>query len=109
MLETIERLYDEIHGPKLTPYELIENVKLPNYISVDFSKDNENNIIAYTKCLLEDGNNASFIYVFNNENKLISLKSIVHGVEEEIYNRKLEIEKFYLLSSQSFKPTVKAI
>lgn len=109
MLETIERLYDEIHGPKLTPYELIENVKLPNYISVDFSKDSENNIIACTKCLLKDGNNAIFTYVFNKENKLISLKSIVHEVEEEVYNRKSEIEKFYLLASQSLKPSVKAI
>ncbi|MES1043188.1 hypothetical protein FOA22_01510 [Heyndrickxia oleronia] len=109
MLETIERLYDEIHGPKLTPYELIENVKLPNYISVDFSKDSENNIIAYTKCLLEDGNKSVFTYTFNTDNKLISLKSMVCGVEEEIYNRKEEIEKFYLLASQSIKPSLKAI
>lgn len=109
MLENIERLYDEIHGPKLTPYELIENVKLPNYISVDFSKDSENNIIAYTKCLLEDGNNGVFTYAFDKDNKLISLKSMVCGVEDEIYNRKEEIEKFYLLASQSIKPSLKAI
>lgn len=109
MLESIERLYDEIHGPKLTPYELIDNVKLPNYISVDFSKDSGNNIIAYAKCLLKDGNDAIFIYLFNRENKLISLKSIVCGVEEEVYNRKSEIEKFYMLASQSLKPSVKAI
>ncbi|MCR6850324.1 MULTISPECIES: hypothetical protein [Bacillus] len=109
MLETIERLYDEIHGPKLTPYELIENVKLPNYTSVDFSKDSENNIIAYTKCLLEDGSNAIFTYVFNKENKLMSLKCVVRGSEEEVYNRKIEIEKFYLLASQSLQPSLKAI
>lgn len=109
MLETIERLYDEIHGPKITPYELIDNVKLSNYISVDFSKDEDSNIIAYTKCLLEDGNNAIFIYVFNKDNKLMSLKSSVRGFEEEVYNRKSEIKKFYLLVTQSLKPSVKAI
>lgn len=37
---------------KLTPYELIENVKCPNYTSVAFSKDSKNNIIACTKYLL---------------------------------------------------------
>lgn len=109
MLETIERLYDEIHGPKISPYELIENVKLPNYISVNFSKDRDNNIIAYTKCLLEDGNNAVFTYAFDEDNKLISLKSLVHGVEEEIYNRKTEIEKFYLVASQLLKPNLNVI
>lgn len=108
MLETIERLYDEIHAPKLTPYELIENVKLPNYISVDFSKDNKNNIIAHTKCLLDDGNSAVFTYTFDKDNKLISLKSKILEVEEELYNRKTEIEKFYLETSQSFKPSLKA-
>lgn len=109
MLETIERLYDEMHGPKLTPYELLENVKLPNYVSVDFTKDNEDNIIAYTKCLLEDGTNAIFTYTFDRENKLINLKSMVCGIEEEIYNRKTEIEKFYIIASRTNKPLLKAI
>lgn len=109
MLETIELLYDEIHGPKLTPYELLENVKLPNYTSIDFSKDTENNIVAYTKCLLENGDNAIFTYIFSNDNKLLSLKSSISGIEEEIYNRKIEIEKFYRLASQSVKPSLKAI
>ncbi|GAB1804607.1 MULTISPECIES: hypothetical protein [Priestia] len=109
MSEKIKRLYDEMHAPKLTPYELIENLRLPNYSSVDFSKDSENNIIAYTKCVLEDGNNAMFKYIFDVENKLVSLTSIVHGVEEEVYNRKKEVEKFYLLASQSLIPSVEAI
>lgn len=109
MLETIERLYDEIQGPKLTPYELLENLKHPNYISVDFSKNRENNIIVYTKCLLEDGNSAIFTYLFDKDNKLVSLKSMVCGIEEEVYNRKVEIEKFYRIASQSLKPSLKAI
>jgi hypothetical protein len=109
MIETIERLYDEIHGPKLTPYELLENVKLPNYISVDFCKDSENNIVANTKCLLEDGNVAIFTYAFDMNNKLVSLKSTVYGVEEEIYNRKTEIEKYYYAASQTLRPSLKAI
>ncbi|WP_144593988.1 hypothetical protein [Priestia flexa] len=108
-MKNIELLYDEIHGPKLTPYELLENIKLPNYTSVDFSKNNENNIVAYTKCLLENGDSATFTYVFNNENKLLSLRSNVSGVEEEVYNRKNEIDKFYLLASEYLKPNLKAI
>ncbi|UOK56175.1 hypothetical protein MGI18_14155 [Bacillus sp. OVS6] len=109
MLNAIERLYDEIYGPKLTPYELIENVKLPNYISVDFCKDSENNIVAYTKCLLEDGSKALFTYSFDKDSKLVSLKSTVHGIDEEIYNRKTEIEKFNLSASRTIKPALKAI
>lgn len=109
MLKSIELLYDEIHGPKLTPYELLENIKLPNYTAVDFSRDNENNIVAYTKCLLESGDNAMFTYVFDNENKLISLRSNIKGVDEEIYNRKIEIEKIYSLTSESLRSNLKAI
>ncbi|MBM7605949.1 hypothetical protein JOC75_003977 [Metabacillus crassostreae] len=109
MIETIECLYDEIHGPKITPYELLENVKLPNYISVDFSTDSNNNIVAYTKCLLEHGDYVVFTYVFDKDNKLLSLKSTIYGIEDELYNRKTEIEKFYQLASQSLKPILKAI
>jgi len=109
MLETIERLYDEIHGPKLTPYELLENVKLPNYISVEFGKGSEDEIKAYTKCILEDGSTAVFIYTFDKANKLLSLKSKVNDIEEEIFNRKTEIERFYKANLKSLKPISKAI
>lgn len=109
MLENIERLYDEIHGPKVTPYELLENVKLPNYISVEFSKGSKNNIIAYTECLLDDGKIAVFTYVFDEYNKLLSLTSLVNGIKDEIFNRNVEIEKLYLVTSQSLKPISKVV
>jgi len=107
MYEKLERLYDEIYGPKLTPYELLDNVKLPHYISVDFKKEN-NFIQGITKCYIETGELAVFIYTFNQDNKLISLKSIINNIEEEIYNRELAIQQLYSKTIKDIKPQTNA-
>ncbi|GLY12675.1 hypothetical protein [Pseudobacillus badius] len=108
MKDIIERLYDEIYGPKLTPYELLKNVKLPNYISVDFKNEN-NFIIGTSKCHLPDGEIATFIYTFDNNDNLLSLISEVDSKTEELYNREKAIEKYYSLAQETIYPDTAVI
>lgn len=91
-LNIIEQLYDEIHSPKITPHDLLRNVKLDNYLSIDF-KYQDNFLIATSTCLV-DKKIATFTYSFQND-KLISLKSIYDGEENEVYNRDEEIQRYY--------------
>lgn len=97
-MNIIERLYDEIHGPKLTPFDLLENVKLPHYLSVDF-KSKGDLIIGTTKCSI-DNEIATFTYIFKDD-KLISLKSSFNEEEEEIYNREKAIKEYYVLTKKA--------
>ncbi|WP_340035038.1 hypothetical protein [Bacillus sp. FSL K6-0993] len=99
-MSIIEHLYDEIHGPKLTPYELLENVKLPNYISVDFKTENDF-IIGISKCKINKDEIATFTYFFNKENKLVRLTSNVNGENSEIYNREKAIKEYYTLAKKT--------
>ncbi|WP_339202490.1 hypothetical protein [Bacillus sp. FSL K6-1366] len=99
-MSIIEHLYDEIHGPKLTPYELLENVKLPNYISVDFKTENDF-IIGISKCKIDKDEIATFTYFFNKENKLVRLTSNVNGENSEIYNREKAIKEYYTLAKKT--------
>ncbi|CUB34887.1 hypothetical protein BN2127_JRS7_00505 [Bacillus subtilis] len=99
-MSIIEHLYDEIHGPKLTPYELLENVKLPNYISVDFKTENDF-IIGISKCKIDKDEIATFTYFFNKENKLVRLTSNVNGENSEIYNREKAIKEYYALAKKT--------
>lgn len=104
MNHLIEKLYDEIHGPKLTPYELLENMKLKNYLSVDFTKDKDF-LIGITKCYLPSGELAIFKYFFDTSNKLMKLISQVNGNEEELYNREKSIAEYYNLALATIYPS----
>ncbi|MGX9134006.1 hypothetical protein ACWV26_06450 [Rummeliibacillus sp. JY-2-4R] len=90
--EKFEMLYEEIYAPKLLPMDLLENLKLENYLDVNFHSEN-GAIIAITKCLLPSGYIANFRYKFV-DNKLISLVKISENeVSQVIYDRNHEILK----------------
>ncbi|TCT23348.1 hypothetical protein EDD68_10762 [Melghiribacillus thermohalophilus] len=94
MQKLIKKLYDELYSPKLTPEELLNNIKHDNYISVNFSRE-DGKIIGITKCYLKNGLLAEYKYVFDNEKKLIKLSSNICGEEEIIYDRDTAIKKIY--------------
>jgi predicted nucleic acid-binding protein len=98
MKDTISKIYDELYAPKLTPYELLDNAKLDNYVSVSFSTEN-GVLIGKTKCYITDNELAEFIYTFDQENKLMSLNFLQQGKKVEIYNRITEIKKLYTSSN----------
>ncbi|QDP40798.1 hypothetical protein [Radiobacillus deserti] len=88
----IDELYNAIYSPKLTPQELLGNLKMQNYTEVNFQKC-ENTLIGITKCVLDDGNNAEFKYTFNETNHLIQLESNIGNQSEILYDREVEIKK----------------
>ncbi|MEK4149026.1 hypothetical protein NST02_18345 [Robertmurraya sp. FSL W8-0741] len=92
--DIIERLFEELYAPKLTPFELLENARLSNYISVNFHSE-DNYLIGVTKCFLETGDQAEYIYTFNSENMLISINENIRNEIREIYNRYKEINGLY--------------
>ena len=48
----VKRIYDLLHSPVLTPYNLLENVKLDNYFYVNYYK-NEIGIVCEMKCTVK--------------------------------------------------------
>lgn len=88
----LNKLYAEMYEPKLLPQDLLENINLKNYISVNFSQRNEMTI-GNTKCYLSDGTIGEFVYTFN-ENKLIRLERLDKDeLTVILYDRQKEIDK----------------
>ena len=88
----INQLYTEMYEPKLLPQDLLDNLRLDNYISVDFLKNSEC-IQAVTKCYLPNGSVAEYLYTFNDL-KLLRLEDITTKISPIIiYDREQEILK----------------
>lgn len=93
----INQLYSEMYEPKLLPQDLLENLQLDNYISVDFFKKNEYTQ-AVTKCYLSNGSIAEYLYTFLDL-KLLRLEEvntdngsiILYDRQTEIANLKKEL------------------
>lgn len=101
--ELFEKLYEEVYSPKLTPKNLLDNMKLDNYHSVDFFKE-DGVIIAITKCDLPNGNQGEFKYIFKNE-KLIKLSQEFDNKPAiTLYDRENEINKL----RNELKATIKS-
>lgn len=87
----MSKLYAELYEPKLLPQDLLENLNLKNYISVNFSVRDELTI-GNTKCYLDDGSIGEFVYTFN-KNKLVRLEALHKNEHTIIYDRQAEIDK----------------
>lgn len=81
-------LYELEYSHIIFPAELIQNVKLPNYEYVNFTR-NEQGIIVETACILEDRSSVKFNYYFDQEDRLMKLIS-VDGINVEIIFDRIE-------------------
>lgn len=88
----LNQLYSEMYEPKLLPQDLLENLNLDNYISVNFTKSN-GNTKAITKCHLPNGRIAEYVYTFR-DSKLIRLEEMTSADNSIVlYDRETEIIK----------------
>lgn len=88
----LNQLYSEIYEPKLLPQDLLENLNLDNYISVNFTKSN-GNTKAITKCYLANGSIAEYVYTFR-DSKLFRLEEMTSDNSSIVlYDRENEIIK----------------
>ncbi|WP_284641220.1 hypothetical protein [Paenibacillus silviterrae] len=92
-METLlNKLYDEIYSPKITPYELVSNAKLDHYQYVNMYKESEG-LTVESSCLMGAGIYAKFVYKFDLNDKLLSLTSFYDGIEKVEYNRSIAIQE----------------
>ena len=81
----IKRIYDMLYSPVLTPYNLLENVKLPNYRYVKY----------YTNSIgiVAEGEEKAFYYQFDKKDYLQKIYYYDNSVEELIFDRQFAIEE----------------
>lgn len=88
MEDLINKIYEETYSPKLTPQNLLANLKLPNFNEINYKKEKDY-LVAYVSCYLEDTSLAEYRYYFK-EDLLYKLESEIEGVTEVIYDREIE-------------------
>lgn len=92
MDSAIENIYNLLHAPILTPYNLLENVKLDNYKYVNYSMDH-NGIVCEMKCMMEN-DEVVFHYHFDQRDYLEKVyMSEMEGVKRLVFERNTELEK----------------
>lgn len=88
----IKKIYDMLYSPILTPYNLLENVKLSNYKYVKYYK-NHIGVVAEMQCFLDDREEKVFYYQFDQNDYLQKIYYYDNGVEEYLFDRELAIEE----------------
>jgi hypothetical protein len=91
MENIIKRIYDLIYSPIITPYNLLENAKLDNYMYVNYYKG-DSGLISEMKCIFE-GEETIFYYHFDSEDKLQKVFMDQMGTKTLIFERTAEIEQ----------------
>lgn len=105
----IRKIYEMLHSPIVTPYNLLENAKLDNYSYVNYYKG-ENGLIAEMKCITEDNVNAIFFYHFDSEDNLMKIFMKTGSTKELVFDRNdelVDLKQDYLNKlSEKFKDQV---
>lgn len=86
-----KEIYDLTYLPLLTPYNLIDNLKLENYISVKYNKK-DNNIIAEIDCIIDD-RVITFYYEFDAENNLKLIYYYENNNKEYLFDRETMLKE----------------
>lgn len=85
----IDKLVKLITSPIVTPYNLVEFLKLENYKSLNFFKENSK-VIAKITFMSYDTIENSLYYVFNLDNELIEIYQIDNDEKVICFNREKE-------------------
>ena len=101
IVEDIKKLYDLFYSHILTPYNLLDNAKLPNYSYVNYYMG-ENGLIAEMECEREVAKKpVIFYYYFDKDDKLIEVYMEEDGDKNKLFDR--NTEKNYQLSKMLSK------
>lgn len=90
----IAKIYELLYSPIVTPYNLLDNVKLDNYKYVNYYKG-DTGLITEMKCIMDNNEEAVFYYYFDEYDKLMKVckeekqeRVIIFDREEEIKSTK---------------------
>lgn len=106
----VKRIYDLLYSPIITPYNLLENAKLPNYSYVNYYKG-ESGITCEMKCTVEQGVDAVFYYHFDLDDKLQKVYMEESSMKHLVFDRQTELagEKQKFKSRERKKVSKKAV
>lgn len=88
----INKLVELITSPIVTPYNLIEYLKLDNYKSINLYKE-ENSIVAKVTFISYDTIENSLFYLFNHNNELLEIYQLENANKVICFNRETEKNK----------------
>lgn len=88
-MKLFDRIYELTYLPLVTPSNLLDNMKLPNYKSINFLK-NSDNVVAEVECFV-DKKLMLFYYVFNEKDFLQQIYYLDHGEKEILFDRQDEL------------------
>lgn len=85
-------IYELEYSHLILPINLMENAKLNNYKYVKFYKD-DMNLMVEMQCVCLDNIERVFTYIFDKKEFLQKIISNDGKIEEEIFNREVELRK----------------
>ncbi len=85
----IERVYELMYSPLISPLKLVQNAKLENYDYVNFHTEGEF-LMCEMKCSV-DGVKMTFMYRFDKNDHLVDIKRIDTPQIEVMFDRELEL------------------
>lgn len=88
----IKKIYDMLYSPILTPYNLLENVKLSNYKYVKYYK-NDIGVVAEMQCFIDGQDEKVFYYQFDQKDYLQKIYYYDNSLEEVLFDRQMAIEE----------------
>lgn len=88
----LKELYELTYTPLVTPYNILENIKLDNYKYIKYSKWEEG-IVAEINCLVDDEVDTIFMYYFDDKNYLQKIYMKQDDEGSFVFNRKTRIEE----------------
>lgn len=91
-MNEIQKIYNLIYSPIITPFNLLENSKLDNYSYVKYYKG-ENGLISEMKCIEKDGLSRIFYYHFDKEDNLIQIFMEQDSKQQLVFDRNNELKK----------------
>lgn len=92
MTEEIKGIYEMLYSQIVTPFNLLDNVRLPNYSYVKYYKG-EHGLIAEIKCVVEGDGDAIFYYHFDSDDKLNIIIKKTGTNSETVFDREAELQK----------------
>jgi len=92
MENSIKKIYELLHSPILTPYNLLENVKIDNYKYVKYYKGDQG-VICEMLCTFIDGADVKYFYQFDKNDYLFEVfQEKDNGIREKIFTRQEELQ-----------------
>lgn len=104
----INKIYNMMYSPIVTPYNLLENAKLDNYSYVKYYKINDC-LIAEMECSIPGEGTKIFYYEFDSNDYLQTIFMQSNGIKEKVFEREVAIadaKKEYFNSNSTKKQAV---